>query len=678
MFGKPSLSRTHARVFTFVFLTLTLTAPLPASARQQMQEPTAKSLTQPKDGPKVVDLPDKAKRYAVVIGIDKYTSDTNIPTLHGAANDARAIADALVEHAGFEKDKVILLTSNEASASRQPTRANIGKVLSGLKNLVEEGGMLVVAFSGHGVERMSDHQVFLLPSDAYSDPDQFDWSAIPVNQVTALIKQTKANQVMLLLDSCRNDPSGGKGSEDNKLTRDSIDAWSVKNSSVKAFVTLYAASEGQRAWEYQDKSQGYFSWAFVQGLKGEARDRATGEVTLGKLIEYVQSEVPRRAKMFSGKEQKPHVVMDGYGSNLVISKVEPAPRPLPPLPPAPAQPTTGTLSVVSEPGAQITVEPLSGDRTQVKQGAIPQSGEPLYTSAPLPFGKYLVTATRDGYVTKTEEKELVPGKLTPVVLPLKEATYKVTVRTNIPGGRVELGPKGAPPATYPIKGGQVVAENLRRGEYTLNIIPDEVGFESRTESVTISRDLELERKFERNLRTQILNADFSMPNQWQLPAGWKAASDRVEMSGAGLMLLREDDKRFADFEMNANVELVGGKAVSFIVRAVDEQNYYRVRLFGPNADRRNVLRFYVVKDGKERRTETFNLPTTELPDRFIFNLKAVGGSFEFRIDDNVSGLVLVGSVDDITFAAGTMGVAAEPGDKARIFQYIVYPINPKN
>lgn len=278
----------------------------------------AKVLTQPAEG-SINELPDNSRRYALVIGVDKYTADDNISPLRGAANDARAIADALVSYAGFEKDKVILLTSDEPETTRQPTRAVILKALRTLRNLVEEDGMLLVAFSGHGVERRSDHMTFLLPADALSNPEDYDDTAVSVERLKELIGQTKAAYVMLLLDSSRNDPTAGKGVDDNRQSKEYIDAFNLKRNKLKAFVTFYAASEGQRAWEYQEKKQGYFSWAFVEGLKGAARDPNTGEVTLGRLIEYIQTEVPRRAKL-AGRVQNPYIVMEGYGGNLVISK----------------------------------------------------------------------------------------------------------------------------------------------------------------------------------------------------------------------------------------------------------------------------------------------------------------------------------------------------------------------
>ena len=686
MLGKTPLSRTHARVFTFVLLALVVIAPLQVSARRQTQKPGAKSLTQPKDGPKVVNLPDKAKRYAVVIGIDNYTSDPNITPLRGAANDAKAIATALKQYAGFEH--VILLTSDQESTS-QPTGNIIWKVLTDLKNYVDEDSMLVVAFSGHGVERKSDHQVFLLPQDALSNPDYYERTAISVNQVKDFIKQTKATQVMLLLDSCRNDPTAGKGAEDNKLTKNYIDAFDMKNSGVKAFVTFYAAEEGQRAWEYQEKKQGYFSYAFVEGLKGAAKDPETGEVTLGRLIEHMYTEVPRLAK-FDGKVQKPHVEMDGYGGGLVLAKLEPSvvrkATPAVVTPIAPAAPAAGTLSVISEPGALITIESLSGDQSQSKQETVPQSGALLYTSEQIKFGRDRITATREGYIGETREEALTPGKTTPVVLRLKEATYTLTVKANIPSGSVRIGAKDGPAFVYPLQDGRVVAAGLRRGVYNVEVIPDDASFKAASESVEINEDLERPFTFKRTLRDQPLNAEFTLPGQWRLPSGWRA-TPALEINGEGRAMLSDEAGRFGDFELSANVELISRTSVSFIVRAADEQNYYLVRLSGPRAETPNILSFYLVKNGQAPRSlQDFAVHNYKLTDQFIFAIKVAGGKFKFFIDDNSYdyqnkpiGLSTVGEYTDGTFAAGSVGIAAGAGDKAKIFQYLVCPGScPKN
>ncbi len=60
----------------------------------------------------VSSWPRKSKRYALVIGVDDY-QDTQISKLTAASNDAKTLADALIEHSGFPADQVFLYSSDQ-------------------------------------------------------------------------------------------------------------------------------------------------------------------------------------------------------------------------------------------------------------------------------------------------------------------------------------------------------------------------------------------------------------------------------------------------------------------------------------------------------------------------------------------------------------------------------------
>lgn len=264
--------------------------------------------------------PGKAKRFALVIGVDQY-ADTQITTLGGASNDAKLLADVLVRYAGFPSDQVTLLASDQP-AERQPTRGNILRRLSNLASVVPHDGLLLVSFAGHGMERGGE--AFLLPMDAQvsNDVDLLEQTAVNVAVVKDRIRKTGVGQVVLILDACRNDPVGRSGS-DNPLTAAytrSFD-FDVRNREVQAFATLYATSVGHRAYEYKEKHQGYFTWELVEGLKGAAANEK-GEVTLASIIKYLQDRVPRHVllDLGAGKEQRPFAVVEGYRADeLVIS-----------------------------------------------------------------------------------------------------------------------------------------------------------------------------------------------------------------------------------------------------------------------------------------------------------------------------------------------------------------------
>lgn len=302
------------RKFLFACIVLTIGVCRPAPA----QERSAGLRT-------VTQMPSKEKRWALIIGVDDYGN--GIQKLYGAVNDAKALKDALVKYANFPEEQVIVLTTG--GDGEQPTRTNILLRLFRLKERVPKDGLLLFAFSGHGVER--DRKVFLLPSDALQtrDVEELKQVAIPADTITEQIERAEIKQVLILLDACRNDPEAGKGDKDNVLTEGFRSSFSfdAHNKGIEAFATLYATSFGKRAYEFRDREtglqRGFFTWALVKGLEGGAAN-ADGEVTLRGLVDYLAEAVPRKLKTENAQgEQVPYsIIGDGYKADkLVIALV---------------------------------------------------------------------------------------------------------------------------------------------------------------------------------------------------------------------------------------------------------------------------------------------------------------------------------------------------------------------
>lgn len=272
--------------------------------------------------PEIKGLPAKAKRWALIIGVDRYEEE-NITPLSGATNDANELARALKEHAGFDENQIIVLT-NEQKASKQPTRRNILRYLSNLKGLVPHDGLVLISFSGHGIER--NGRAFLMPYDAsYTDDVRLlEETAISAEVIKRDIKESGVLQVLILLDACRNDPTSSKADSVNPLSeayRRGFE-FDVRNREITAFATLYATSIGARAYEDSERKGGYFTLAVVEGLRGKAADQRTGEVTLESLVRYLETSVPVRVATNLGnrKVQKPFAVIEGYkASELVLA-----------------------------------------------------------------------------------------------------------------------------------------------------------------------------------------------------------------------------------------------------------------------------------------------------------------------------------------------------------------------
>ena len=150
-------------------------------------------------------LPERSKRYALVVGVDRY-QDPQVTPLVGAGNDARSLRSALIRYGGFPEDHVILLTSDQPAGS-QPTRGVVLRKLSNLRALVPKDGLLLFSFAGHGIQR--EGRAYLLASDSQvnGDLDLLEDTAINVSsQVRDRVEETGIGQVIFILDACRNEP----------------------------------------------------------------------------------------------------------------------------------------------------------------------------------------------------------------------------------------------------------------------------------------------------------------------------------------------------------------------------------------------------------------------------------------------------------------------------------------
>ena len=275
-------------------------------------------------GEKIAALPGSEKRWALIIGIDGY-EDPQINKLEAASNDANALAAALISHGGFPRNQVTILTSDGPPRNR-PSRGNILRKLSNLQGVVPAEGLLVVAFAGHGIERSG--RAYLLPSDAQMSENLalLEETAINVDVIKTWIRHTGVGQVLMIIDACRNDPIAGRGDEENVLTEAYTRGFSfdLRNKDVSAFATLYATDIGHRAYEDSEKKQGYFTSALVEGLKGGAANE-NGEVTLGRLVSYLEETVPKQISRDLGKDkkQRPFAVIEGYKADELVIALAP-------------------------------------------------------------------------------------------------------------------------------------------------------------------------------------------------------------------------------------------------------------------------------------------------------------------------------------------------------------------
>jgi len=275
----------------------------------------------------ITEFPEPAKRWALIIGVDDYI-DTQINPNVGAVNDARAIADALVRYAGFPKEQVVLLTTDQP-VELQPRRERILRQLATFRASSVDAGLLLFAFAGHGMQ-VKD-QAYLLPSDAGFIEGDFHFlqdTAISMSTLREYLQETNLPQIIAVFDACRDTPveRGARGQEGMGAPYQL--SFDLQNKGVVAFATLYASQPGSKSFEDSNRKQGYFSEAFVEALEGkEGAINDNGFVTLSTLVDYLQKNVPVRvSRERQGAVQLPYALIEGFkAQQLVLARKGPPP-----------------------------------------------------------------------------------------------------------------------------------------------------------------------------------------------------------------------------------------------------------------------------------------------------------------------------------------------------------------
>lgn len=150
--------------------------------------------------------PTPGTKWALLIGVDDYI-DTQLGKLEYCGADVRALEKVLVEQANFPPDQVITLHDQQQARGKQPLRLSIERNLRALVAQPKRGDIVLIAFSGHGIEhRDGDTKVgYLCPADA--DLDDPKRTMLAVEEVYGMLeKDCRASQKIVLIDACRNAP----------------------------------------------------------------------------------------------------------------------------------------------------------------------------------------------------------------------------------------------------------------------------------------------------------------------------------------------------------------------------------------------------------------------------------------------------------------------------------------
>jgi formylglycine-generating enzyme required for sulfatase activity len=236
----------------------------------------------------LVCLPLQAKRVALVIGNDNYTS---VSKLQKAGNDATAMAREL-KAAGFT-----------VQLHKDLNYRGMVRAVEAFTNNITGGDEVVVFFAGHGVQIRNGS--YLLPTDIEANSEsEVEKTAYELLALTDKISEAKPAFSLVMVDACRDNPLKSKGRNiGNARGLSAIEP-------PKGQMVVYSASRGQQALDrLSDKDpnpNGVFTREFITQMQKPG-------VRIEDIMRSVQDSVETLAKSVS-HEQRPAVYNEARGN----------------------------------------------------------------------------------------------------------------------------------------------------------------------------------------------------------------------------------------------------------------------------------------------------------------------------------------------------------------------------
>ncbi len=340
------------------------------------------------------------RRFALVVGIDKYGDYSSLGNLRGCVADAEAISKVLVERCGYTADHVVALTDTQF---RVPIQQRIKSLFQGLK----PEDVVLFYFSGHGM-RGPDGQDYLVPLDG--DPDDPSHTMLSTQEVRELLRKSGAGQILMVMDCCRN-TADGRAASTGGFGERSVAA----EKDARDLVVFQSCGPDEVSHELPDSNRGAYSSYLEEGLSGQADANGDGLVTVAELQTYVRDHVSDWARQHK-TVQVPAISLADVGdpirtAGIVVARV--ASRG-----PGPQLRETGSLVISVAPvEAEVQVGNQPAQRTQ--GGSLTLQG--------LPPGDLNVVVRAQGYQQETRAVRIEGGQA---------ARLEITLR-----------PVAAPPST---------------------------------------------------------------------------------------------------------------------------------------------------------------------------------------------------------------------------------------
>ncbi len=272
--------------------------------------------------------------YALLVGVQDYDGKV-LSKLRFARGDMLEFADLLKKNGVRESNIVVMHDDvrNLKSFRHQPEADKIRRQLDLLLTGLGPNDSVIVAFSGHGVQREGEIENYFCPLGAdireLLKPAKDRTSLVSLSEIYDRLGKCRAGRKLLLVDACRDQPLTEDLIPKTAGNRKVIDlnqvaAFSRQASPAgKGIVALFSCAPGQQSFEDGGLKHGVFFHHVMKAWQKKTAG-ADGRLDLLELAMTARSETSAYARQLN-RAQTPQLRGDITGQWLLPLSSEPAP-----------------------------------------------------------------------------------------------------------------------------------------------------------------------------------------------------------------------------------------------------------------------------------------------------------------------------------------------------------------
>lgn len=244
-----------------------------------------------KSRPKAIPKSTVAKLWILLVGVNQYQDEENLPSLQYSALDCQGLGEALKEAtAAFESKEMIV---HHDFVAQKPQLAAVNSNLQHIVEAAQPDDTILFYFSGHGILETETQQVVLCLNDTRKD--RLLATGLALNDLLQQLGNCAASQQLVWLDACHSGGMTLRGTNRVSLADPTLQLVKVlrhKASQSKGFYALLSCDRAQQSWEFPELGHGVFTYYLMRGLRGEAAD-AQGTIEADALYQYVYHQTLR-------------------------------------------------------------------------------------------------------------------------------------------------------------------------------------------------------------------------------------------------------------------------------------------------------------------------------------------------------------------------------------------------